>query len=161
MASALPNRSSVYRRCQGFSLLELMAVMVIIGLLLALAVTSLSRSISSAEVRTAARDVMAALRYTRGQAIVKREEKTLDFNLETMAYKAPDRPSRSLPEGVEMKLLTARSELAAENVGSIRFFPDGSSTGGRVTVIAGEREWIVNVGWLTGEIAIEKDEDAL
>lgn len=147
------------RRSRGFSLLELMVVLVIVGLLLALVATSLSQSISAAEVRTAARDVMAALRYTRGQAIIKREERTLDVNLEKMTYQAPDKDLKHLPEGVELKLLTARSELTDENVGSIRFYPDGSSTGGRVTVIAGQREWVVNVAWLTGEITMQREQD--
>ena len=144
---------------RGFSLLELMAVMVIIGLMLALVATSISRSVSSAEVRTTARNVMAAMRYTRGQAIIKREEKTLDFDLEEMTYQAPDRDLVELPEGVEMKLLTARAELESESKGRIRFYPDGSSTGGRVTIIAGEREWEVEVAWLTGEISINKDKE--
>ena len=38
---------------------------------------------------------------------------------------------------------------------SIRFFPDGSSTGGHISLIEGKTEYRVNVDWLTGRIAIE------
>jgi general secretion pathway protein H len=59
-----------------------------------------------------------------------------------------------LPEKLELKLYTAQSEIVNERQGSIRFFPDGSSTGGRVTVASGERKYLVDVDWLTGKVAI-------
>ena len=59
-----------------------------------------------------------------------------------------------LPEGVELTLKTAQSDILDNSTGRIRFFPDGSSTGGRLTLTAGDREWIITVAWLTGKIAI-------
>ena len=41
-----------------------------------------------------------------------------------------------------------------DRVGSIRFYPDGSSNGGRVTVGAGGRAFAVDVDWLTGHVTI-------
>lgn len=142
------------RQQAGFSLIEIIAVLVIISLIMALTVTSITRSLDSTRVRVAAKDITSALRYTRGQAILSHEEQTLDFDLDKKTYQAPGKDAVELPEGLELKLLTARDEVSSENVGKIRFFPDGSSTGGRVTVLAGEREWRINVGWLTGEIQL-------
>ena len=42
----------------------------------------------------------------------------------------------------------------SERQGSIRFFPDGGSNGGRITVASGERKYEVDVDWLTGRVAI-------
>jgi general secretion pathway protein H len=53
-----------------------------------------------------------------------------------------------------MKLFTAQSDIVDEHVGAIRFYPDGGSTGGRVTLSAGERKFDVDVDWLTGRVAI-------
>ena len=53
-----------------------------------------------------------------------------------------------------MKLFTAQNDIADEKVGSIRFFPDGGSNGGRVTLAAGERKFEIDVDWLTGRVAI-------
>ena len=64
-----------------------------------------------------------------------------------------------LPEGVELQLTTAASEVVEENVGRIRFFPDGGSTGGRVDLNVNGREYIVNVAWLTGEASLELPDD--
>ena len=58
------------------------------------------------------------------------------------------------PEGIELKLLTAQTEVESERKGAIRFYADGSSTGGRITVSAGERKYLVDVDWLTGRVSI-------
>lgn len=144
------------RRLRGFSLLELLVVLIIVALMATVVGVSVSRSITGAEVRTASRDLMAALRYTRGQAILKRSEQTLSVDVEKREYQAPGKPVVTIPDDMTMRLLTARTERTGESAGNIRFFPDGSSTGGKVTLAAGEREWVVNVGWLTGEISREE-----
>lgn len=140
----------------GFSLIELIAVIVLIAIAVTVASISISNSIGSAKIQAASRDLVAALRYTRGQAIVKGEQKTLDIDLEAMSYTAPGKAAVKFPDKIEVKLLTAQSELIHEKAGRIRFYPDGSSTGGHVSVIAGAREWRVNVGWLTGEVDLEE-----
>jgi general secretion pathway protein H len=63
---------------------------------------------------------------------------------------------RVLPERLELKLYTAQSEVRDERHGAIRFYPDGSSTGGRVTLAAGERKLLVDVDWLTGRVSIKE-----
>ncbi len=55
---------------------------------------------------------------------------------------------------MDMKLFTAQSDIADEKTGAIRFYPDGGSNGGRVTLAAGERKFEVDVDWLTGRVAI-------
>lgn len=143
------------RFARGFTLVEVLVVMVIIALVLGLVATSLSRSISGAEARESARNMVAALRYTRTQAILRKSEQVFTVHIEDRAYEAPGRERVVLPDGVEMQLTTAASELVADDVGNIRFFPDGGSTGGRVDLRVNGRDYIVNVAWLTGEASLE------
>ena len=145
---------------RGFTLVELMVVLVIIALMLGLVATSMSRSISGAEAREASRKLVANLRYTRTQAILSKSEQRFIVDLEQRSYTAPGRKPVQLPEGVEIQLTTARSELMSDEVGSIRFFPDGGSTGGRIDLLVNGREYVINVAWLTGEASLQKD-DAL
>ena len=51
-------------------------------------------------------------------------------------------------------LFTARSEQLSEKGGAIRFFPDGSSTGGRITLSIDSMRYLVNVDWLTGRVKV-------
>ena len=142
----------------GFSLLELMVVMVLVALLFGLVGTSISRSISGAELRNEARAVIAGMRHTRGQAIVKREPQVFSVDAEARTWRAAGREPVRLPEGLDVTLVTARSELTGESAGGIRFYPDGASTGGSVTLSVDEREWHITVAWLTGEISQERPE---
>lgn len=141
---------------RGFSLLELIAVIMLIAIAVTVASLSFSNSLGSARIQAVSRDLVAALRYTRGQAIVKGRQETLEVDLQEMSYTAPGKPTVKFPDKVTVKLLTAQSEQIHEKAGRIRFYPDGSSTGGHVSVISGAREWRVNVGWLTGEVDLEE-----
>lgn len=140
---------------RGFTLLEMIVVLLVVAMMAALLGTSVVGRLDSVRVATAARDMTAALRFTRSQAILHRKEQFLEVDLEHKTYLAPGRSAVELPESIELKLLTAQSEASSDKVGRIRFFSDGGSTGGRVTLISGEREWKVNVSWLTGEIELD------
>ena len=143
---------------RGFTLVELMVVMVIIALIMGLVATSMSSSISAAQSRAATRKVVASLRYTRARAIIEKKEKVFLVNTETRSYMAPGRKQVNLPEGVDVTITTARSELTSEEVAGIRFFPDGGSTGGHIELTVNDREYRINVAWLTGEASLEKME---
>lgn len=144
------------RRGGGFTLIEMIAVIVLLAIVLTVSTLSLSKSLASAKVRAASKDLVAALRYTRGQAIVKGKPQALVLNLENNSYVAPGKKSVSLPKDMVMRLTTAETEQTGTNAGGIRFFADGSSTGGHISVLMGSREWRVNVAWLTGEIELDE-----
>jgi general secretion pathway protein H len=146
-------------RANGFTLVELLFVMIIAAVALTLVGTSISRSISGAEMRTAARKLAASLRYTRTHAILVKSEQVFLIDAENHSYTAPGREPVILPEGMNVQLTTARSELTSENVGGIRFYPDGGSTGGHVLLEANERIYRVNVAWLTGEASVQREEE--
>jgi general secretion pathway protein H len=146
------------RRSAGFTLVEIMVVMVIIALIMGLVGTSMSRSISAAEARAASRDLVASLRYTRARAIIDKAERVFLVDTENRSYQAPGRDKVELPEGVDLTITTATSELVSDAVSGIRFFPDGGSTGGHIELTVNKREYRVNVAWLTGETQLEKTE---
>lgn len=135
-----------------------MVVMVIVAMIMGLVATSMSSSISSAEARSATRKLVANLRYTRTRAIVDKTELVFLVDIENRSYRAPGRKVVRLPDGVDVTLTTARSEMTSEDVGGIRFFPDGGSTGGHIELTINDREYRVNVAWLTGEASMEKIE---
>jgi general secretion pathway protein H len=147
-------------RAAGFSLIELMFVMVLVVALFGLVGTSIGRSLAGAELRNEVREVIAGLRFTRGQAVIQRREQVFRVDADRLTWQAAGRDPQELPEGLDITLSTARSEMTGENAGGIRFFPDGSSTGGSVLLSVDERKWYVTVGWLTGEISQDPPEDA-
>lgn len=145
------------RRTRGFTLLEVLMVLVIAAAGFALVVRFTGAGVSGAQLKSAARSVAAGLREARGTAIATQESAAMlvDLDRRTIEVTGAAKP-RALPERLELKLFTAQSEVQDERRGSIRFFPDGSSTGGRVTVASGERKFLVDVDWLTGRVSIKE-----
>lgn len=152
------NTSTGQPRPNGFTLVELLVVMAIIALVMGVVATSMARSISGAESREAARNIVAALKYTRTRAILSHSEQVFLVDVENRSYQAPGRAEVVLPDGVEILLTTARSEMADDQVGGIRFFPDGGSTGGQVDLSVRGREYLVDVRWLTGEASLRRED---
>ena len=134
----------------------MIAVIVLVGIAISVVTMSFSKSLDDAKVQAASRDLVAALRYTRGQAIVKGQQTALDIDLQNNTYKAPGKDTAKLPRGMRLTLLTADTEQTSATSGRIRFFPDGASTGGHITVFLGQREWRINVSWLTGQVVREE-----
>src|SRR4051812_33784757 len=143
-------------RSKGFTLIELMAVILLLAIALTAVTFSFSKSLRTARIQAASRDLVAALRYTRGQAIVKGKQEVLLLNLDSNSYTAPGKSAVKLPENMHMQLTTAEQEVTGGNAGGIRFFADGSSTGGHISVLQDRREWRINVAWLTGDIALDE-----
>ena len=147
--------ASIRPRQRGFTLLELMVVLVIAVLLVAVAPPLLSGLSGAAELRGATRQLAAGLRFARNDAVTRQREATLTLDLAQHRFAVSGDPREiSLPETLVLQLYTAQAELWDQTTGNIRFFPDGSSTGGAITVSGPKRGYRVNVDWLTGGIAI-------
>jgi general secretion pathway protein H len=142
---------------RGFTLLELLVVLVIAASGYALVVRFTSGGVSGAELKSAARAVAAGLRDARGIAIARQQSTALVLDLEGRSMEVGEGlRARQLPARLDMKLYTAQSEIVDGKRGAIRFYPDGSSTGGRVTLASGERRFLVDVDWLTGRVSIKE-----
>jgi general secretion pathway protein H len=143
------------RLSSGVTLLELMIVLVLMALIAAVTIPIFGSGVSTTELRSAARELAAGLRLARGQAIAQRTEATLELDVAARNFRVPPDPRvHPLPVGIDLKLFTAQRDLVSDNLGTIRFYPDGGSDGGRVTLAAGERKYDVDVDWLTGRVAI-------
>ena len=139
----------------GFTLIELLVVMAVLALVLLVVPPMFSGSLSRAELGSAAREVAAGLREARSRAIARNREVVFTLDVESRRYRIGDEAAaRRLPAGPRLALFTARSEQRDEISGNIRFFPDGSSTGGRVTLGDDARRYHVAVDWLTGQVSI-------
>lgn len=138
-------------------MLELLVVIVIIGVLAALSPPIFSSGVTAAQHRALARAIAQELRFARSEAIANRTDVGVEFNLTDRTYQLPGGKRRGKwPEGVSLELVTTAAETIDEKHATVRFYADGGSTGGRVTVKYKEREFRIDIGWLTGRIAIEE-----
>ena len=143
------------RLSQGVTLLELLIVLAIMAFVAGIVIPRFGGPVSTSELRASARQLAAGLRLAQSEAVAERRETFLVLDVAGKRFKVDRDPQEhKLPSHVELKLFTAQSDLVNESIGAIRFFPDGGSNGGRITVASGERKFEGDVDWLTGRIAI-------
>lgn len=119
---------------------------------------NLSSGSDSTKIKAAARDIVSALRFARGQALMTHQETTVTLNLGDNSYTVSGRDKRyQIPGDIDITVVTAQTELSGEGTASIRFFADGSSTGGRITLERGQTVWKTDINWLTGQIELENE----
>ena len=138
----------------GFTLVELLVVLAVLALVLAVVPPLLPDAIDSVRLRNAQRDLVSGLRYARSQAVNSQQAVTVDINVGKGTLQILDRQRNlSLPDDVSLTLVTAQQEQISEREGAIRFYPDGSSTGGRVSFRRGDQVSLIDVNWLTGRVS--------
>jgi len=136
---------------RGFTLIELLLVLVIMGMAAAVVAPNIGTGRQTAVLRAATRELASALRYVRAQALIRQRDSELLLDLQHNSYQVTGRERPyTLDAEIAITLDTAASEIQDAARGSIRFFPDGSSTGGKITLELAERKSQITVNWLTG-----------
>ncbi len=142
-------------KSDGFTLIELTVLLVIMVLALGLVGLNINNGQSATGLKAAARELAANLRHARTLAMLERREATLTVDLDSNQYWLDDGSKlRAIDKAIGLKLDTAQKEQLSASQAGFRFFPDGSATGGRVTLNNQASEWRIDINWLTGHVAL-------
>lgn len=125
----------------GFTLLEIIVVMAVLGMIAGLIAYRGPPRSRGLDLQAQAADVARTLRAARIHAITANRPVSIIFDNAARTVSV-DGALHALPAGLAVR------------AGGIRFAPDGSSSGGRVELAAGERHRSVSVDWLTGRVRI-------
>jgi len=146
---------------RGFSLVELMVVVAIVGVLVAISVPNFVDWTKNARYKAAANLTLMTLRQAKGQAINLNQRVKVEFNLETRTViinvvGGPVVSSAKIPEGVEMKGGTGCTTTSGKV--AFTFNPMGSSSTGYVCIFDGPiKKYKIGIGTAnTGRIRIDK-----
>lgn len=140
---------------KGFTLLEVLIVLILAGFLMGVVATSLSEG---PVLRKSSREVAASLRHARALAIMRQQSSLWKMNIQEKRFwieGGAGNDSRNLAGSVVAKINTTTSEVDSAQQGGIRFYPDGSSTGGSVELTYNQQTYKINVEWVTGRVSIQ------
>jgi general secretion pathway protein H len=136
-------------RARGFTLFELLVVIVLIGISVGLVGFGVGKGLHSASERRALSEVVQALRAARVQAIVTGQPAQTRFDLKDGRFQGPLQKVRHLPGDMHVQLQTA------DGLGSaFEFYPDGGSSGGHLLLSRNDKHWRVDINWLTGNVQL-------
>ena len=161
----------------GFTLLELIVVLVLISVMAAFVGPKLTGSMSNMGLKTACKTISASLRYARSRATSERipyaalfdfENNRLTIEADQNSFKedaekegddeADKNKPRSylLPDGVELEKAISGGDEFDSEIFKIVFFPAGCSSGGDV-ILRNERKkrYKIGVDYITGAVQLE------
>jgi general secretion pathway protein H len=139
------------RAIAGFTLVEMIVVLAILGLIAAVTLPAVTTPTDSVRLRAVGSDLLGALRLTRAAAISRHAEMALVLDLEARTLQSPVVRETRFASDIGVGMVIAEPERTSPSRGAFRFFPDGSSTGGDIRLQLARREARICVSWLTGE----------
>jgi type II secretion system protein H len=151
---------------RGFSLIELIVVLVIVSLLTALATPSLTKTLQRMELKTASKKISAILRFCRSESVNKNRITLASFDTEAHLVsilsaelgeeKSTLERSYPIPQDVEVGKIEVGKTLMETSHPSFEFYPNGGSNGGSAVI---RREqggaFFIQVDFLTGAVKLE------
>ncbi|MGH8053053.1 MAG: type II secretion system protein XpsH [Stenotrophomonas sp.] len=136
----------------GLSLLEMMLVLALIAAISLLAAAALNGGLEGMRLRSAGKSLAAELRHARTRAIATGVPQQFELDVRTHRWKGPEGRHGELPTALSLRYTGAQQLQRRSDVGVVRFFEDGASSGGRIELIAKRAVWRIDIGWITGEV---------
>jgi len=150
-------RAGIIHRYAGFTLLEILVVMVIAGMMVAIVPPLFSGAVAGAKIKGSARNMAIAMRETRSRAILQNSVQELRLNLKQRHYSSTGKDLEQLPDDmrVDIEQITG-ARIEDQDEYALQFFPDGSTSGELITLKSGNRAYQLHLDWLTGSITIRE-----
>lgn len=141
----------------GFTLVELMIALCLMSIALYLVSPSLMGASERSVLAASANDISNTLRRARADAIAHNRQSTVTFDMGQRAYwRVGYRRPTALDQRISVTVKSLTQEQRAPLRTQIRFFPDGSSSGGMVRLRIGNSSVRMDVDWMTGHVVMRK-----
>jgi general secretion pathway protein H len=148
----------------GFTLLELLVVLALVGFLMSLVPSLISAAVPGVKLRVESRDLAASLRKSRNTAIASGVQVDVTINNDPPQYYIDQKEAHELPSAIavvardSMDLQYGYAPLQPEQITNdnfrVRFYPDGSSSGALITLRHEMKAYTVTVDWLLGGVSM-------
>jgi general secretion pathway protein H len=144
------------RRALGFTLIELLVAFAIMGFAMALVPMAYSKLNQAIEYRASIRSFITQVSDARLKAMTTGRSAAIRVNLTNKTYGIDGQLNQSWPASYEVRAIVDSQEVEAGKIASIRFYPDGSSTGGSISILRAPGVGVrFRIDWLTGRMTQE------
>lgn len=119
---------------KGFTLLELIIVMFLVGLMLSLAAVLFSNTLPSSKFSATTREVAATIRHARTLAQLRGENQTVTIDMETRKYGIDNAAAKDIPSGISIKIIDPQLGDVQTGKYQFEFPPMGGIEGGTIVL---------------------------
>ena len=148
------------KNSRGFSLLELILVLMVLGLSGIIVLPNIEKGLRDRDVRRSALALAAAARELRSQALYKGVPQELVLNVLESSYRVA-RNQVHFPSNVRIASI-AGGEVLDNGTRQFLFFPNGSTFGGRIDLSSGadSTSYSIRLHPLTGSIDVMRGDNS-
>ena len=139
-------------RILGFSLLEILATLFIIALVSSIALPNFVNPTEKTDTVTFVSQIANQLKTAKTKAISEQQATSFILDLEKRVFGVERDQFSKFPKSVTLTFKTGVTLAEHQAGGIIVFFPDGTSSGGRIEITFQGRSHRIDIHWLTGKI---------
>ena len=139
MKASAHRRSRHPNRTGGFTLLELIIVLVLAMLMVGMGIIAMMGRLPAAKLDATVREMSATMRQARSLARTHMLKQSIVVDLDARSYGIEGKPSRKIPEEIAIRIDNPLTGEAERGVHRLAFSPHGGIDGGAVVMTAGRR----------------------
>ena len=147
--------SQVGNNNRGFSLFELVLVLLLLGVGLAIVLPNIDKGLQDREVRNSALGLAAAARELRSRALTEGVPQQLVLNLPRHSYRVASLNEIQLPPEIRIVSVDG-GETIDRDLKSFYFFPNGSIFGGEIVLADSGKSisYLIRLEALSGRVEV-------
>ena len=139
----------------GLTLVELVVVLAVLGIVTALVTPAVTSLMPGYQLRATADDIVSQIRYARSLSFESNRPAGFFVDTGEGLTFAEGATPRFWPKDIAVTFTSAKFLQRGDTVGEIRFYPDGTSTGGLLDLSGNGRTVRIRVDWFDGEISVD------
>ena len=140
---------------KGFTLLELIIVIFLVGLMLSLASVFFANTLPSSKFSATAREIAATIRHARNLAQLKGERQTVTIDMDAHKFGIDGVGAKDMPAGVSVKVIDPRVGDIETGKYQIDFAPTGGIEGGTIVLWNSKKKVTIEIDPIVGSAVIK------
>jgi general secretion pathway protein H len=143
------------KREKGFTLLELIIVMLLISIIAAIATVSFVNTLPAGKFYAAVREIVATIKHAKTLAQITGENQAVEIDLDAKRYGIEGRGERGLPPDTDIEVVDALAGEVRQGKYYLVFYAGGGFEGGTVILKNKKKSISISIDPIVGAVAIK------